>query len=78
MGYALLLIPVGIAIGVGIGVIGAKASNKVFNSLLEKRALKMLKGKIDNKYELDGERLDVNVFKFRNKNGEEDTIKLRN
>lgn len=76
MGATLLLVCVGILAGAGIGVYGAKVSHKMFNKNLEKRLIKVIKGDLPNKYEMDGKKQNVNVFVLREKDGSETKITM--
>ncbi len=76
----ILLIPLvlilGSALGFGIGYLAVSQFNRISNKILLKRAGKMVDGKIDNKYELDGKKQDVHIFKSRDKKGTETIINL--
>jgi len=76
----LLLIPLvivlGSALGFGIGYLAVSQFNRISNKILLKRAKKMVEGKIDNKYELDGKKQDVYIFRSRDEKGKETVINL--
>ncbi len=72
----ILLVPLGIIFGAGIGYLSAIQIGKIYNVILSRRARKMINGKIDNKYELDGKKQDVNTFIVRDKKDKEVIVKL--
>ncbi len=72
----ILLIPLGIVFGAGIGYFSAIQIGKIHNGYLSRRARKMINGKIDNKYELDGKKQDVNTFILSDKKDKEVIVKL--
>lgn len=81
MGYTLLLVLLGGLVGAFLGWFAFKQYNKFFSRKLEKRARGVIDGDIENKFELDGKKEDVNTFIFREKEGDEfveTKIKLTN
>ncbi len=72
----ILLIPLGIVFGAGVGYLSAIQIGKIHNVILSRRARKMIEGKINNKYELDGKKQDVNTFIVQDKKDKEIVIEL--
>ena len=69
MGYTLFFVLLAIIVGAGIGFVGEKASNKVSNKLLGIKLKKVIDGKIPNKFEIDGKKVNVNTFILRTESG---------
>lgn len=63
-----------IAGGVGLGL--AILSVKLKNYSISKRAIKFLEGKSENPFMMDGERINVNKFKWKDREGVMQTANL--
>lgn len=65
----IMLLIIGITTAVLVGLIGAMGSNWFKEKMMKKRALEFLTGERDNVFNLDGERINVNKFKWKDHEG---------
>ncbi len=66
----------GAILGREIGIFASRKFEKVLERKLQNRAIKMMNGEIENKFEIDGKKKDVNIFTYRLENGKEETKNL--
>ena len=72
----IIFLVVGITLAIGIGVGVGMFANWFRGKILEKRALGFITGERDNVYNLDGERVHINKFKWKNREGKLENIEI--
>ncbi len=76
IGQTIMIIIFGGSGGAFLGLLMAKKYVKMENKRLERRAVKMSLGEIENQFMINGKRMDVNKFILRDDKGKEITQNL--
>ena len=68
---------ISLIVGALIGLFWVMIYNKIQNKQIQKRALKVLNGELENKCEIDGQVFNAYSFKVRDENNKEILINLK-
>ena len=72
--WLILFIPLGAFVGAFVGFLIFKRKSKLFDKKLIKDAQEVLDGTKENKFDLDGKDVNVNRFRTRDYNDDEELI----